>query len=189
MKKNFNGNNEQFKKECKCINLKYEYEGYHGKEQWAIVTELPEGELFERYPDEIKPYIPFVLLTVEQGQVISDFKRNEDKFRKRSQNKEDLFGYDDEITERFHAESIVPDFVERQSLEEQEEERYRKKMELIEKAVASLTEKQRKYLMARFVDNKSAREIAREEGVSHQVVDRHLIAAVKKFEKYFEGFF
>lgn len=22
---------------------------------------LPEGELFERYPDEIKPYIPFVL--------------------------------------------------------------------------------------------------------------------------------
>ena len=54
---------------------------------------------------------------------------------------------------------------------------------------ASLTEKQHKYLVARFIDGKSAREIAKEEGVSHQVIDRHLIAGIKKFEKVFEGFF
>ena len=28
---------EQFKKDCKVINLKYEYPGYTGIEQWAII--------------------------------------------------------------------------------------------------------------------------------------------------------
>ncbi|MFR7604039.1 MAG: hypothetical protein ACLUV3_01505 [Oscillospiraceae bacterium] len=39
--------NDLFKNECKIINLKYEYEGYTGTEQWAIVSELTEKELFE----------------------------------------------------------------------------------------------------------------------------------------------
>ncbi len=44
---------EHFQSECKFINLKYEYEGYTGEEQWAIITELSEKELFEKYPDII----------------------------------------------------------------------------------------------------------------------------------------
>ena len=39
--------NDLFKNECKIINLKYEYEGYTRTEQWAIVSELTEKELFE----------------------------------------------------------------------------------------------------------------------------------------------
>lgn len=84
---------------------------------------------------------------------------------------------------------IEPGFVEQQELEEYERERYERKMALMDVAMASLTEKQRKYLIARFVDGKSARKIAIEVGVSHQVIDKHLIAAIKKFEKAFEGFF
>ncbi len=180
---------DEFKKECKLINLKYEYEGYTGKEQWAIVTELTESELFKKYPEELKQYEPFVKLSVEQGEAITTFNRNEDKFRKRRNNHEDYFGYDENLTECLHAEAIMADFIERQALEEYEENRYFKKMELLNMALSSLTEKQYKYLMARFVDEKSAREIAREEGVSHQVIDRHIIAAIKKFEKVFKDFF
>lgn len=49
---------ELFAKDCKLINLKYEYTGYTGQEKWAIVSELSEQELFEKYPNEVKQYIP-----------------------------------------------------------------------------------------------------------------------------------
>lgn len=186
----FNKKSEEFKSECKLINLKYEYgNGYTGNEEWAIITELSEKELFEKYPEQIKEYIPFILLSMEQGKAITEFNQNEDKFRKRGKNNSDAFGYDDDITERFHPETIEPDFLTKQELDEYDLQHYQKKMELIEKAIASLTEKQYKYLVARFIDGKSAREIAKEEGVSHQVIDRHLIAGIKKFENVFEGFF
>lgn len=180
---------EEFQSECKVINLKYEYEGYIGKEQWAIVSELTENELFEKYPEIIKQYMPFVLLSNEQGQAIYEFRRNESKFYKRSKNNEDAFGYDDELIGIFHSEVIVPDFVEQQMTEEYEENRYQLKMKLLDKALTTLTKKQYKYLIARYVANKSTREIAKEEGVSHQAIEKHLNAAVKKVKKIFEGFF
>lgn len=181
--------NEEFQSECKVINLKYEYEGYIGEEQWAIVSELTEKELFEKYPDIVSHYIPFVLLSVEQGKAVYEFRRNESKFYKRSLNNEDAFGYDDELIGVFHSEVVVPGFVEQQITEEYEENRYQLKMKLLDKALSSLTEKQYKYLIARYVANKSAREIAKEEGVSHQAIEKHLNTAIKKVKKIFEGFF
>lgn len=180
---------ERFQNECKVINLKYEYEGYIGKEQWAIISEQTEKELFEKYPDIVKQYTPFVLLSVQQGKAVYEFRRNESKFYKRSLNNEDAFGYDDELIGIFHSEVIAPDFVEQQMTEEYEENRYQLKMKLLDKALTSLTEKQYKYLIARYVANKSTREIAKEEGVSHQAIEKHLSAAVKKVKKIFEGFF
>lgn len=38
---------ELFAKDCKLINLKYEYDGYNGTEKWAVVTELTEEELWD----------------------------------------------------------------------------------------------------------------------------------------------
>lgn len=46
------------------------HEGYTGEEQWVIITELSEEELFEKYHDIISRYIPFVLLSVEQGKAV-----------------------------------------------------------------------------------------------------------------------
>lgn len=43
---------EQFKYECKVINLSYEYPGYTGKEKWAIITDLTEKELIEKYDEK-----------------------------------------------------------------------------------------------------------------------------------------
>ncbi len=180
---------EEFQNECKVINLKYEYEGYIGVEQWAIISALTEKELFEKYPDIISRYIPFVLLSVEQGKAVYEFRRNESKFYKCSLNNEDAFGCDDELIGIFHSEVVAPSFVEQKITEEYEENRYQLKMKLLDKALSSLTEKQYKYLIARYVANKSAREIAEAEGVSHQAIEKHLNAAVKKVKKIFKGFF
>ena len=106
-----------------------------------------------------------------------------------TQNNEDAFGYDDELIGIFHSEVFVPDFIEQQITEEYEENRCQMKMKLLDKALSSLTEKQYNYLISRYVANKSAREIAEAEGVSHQAIEKHLNAAVKKVKKIFEGFF
>ena len=70
---------ELFTSECKLINLQYEYTGYMGQERWAIITELSEEELFAKYPDVVNRYIPFVLLSVAQGEVIYESKRKKSK--------------------------------------------------------------------------------------------------------------
>ena len=179
---------EDFQSECKVINLKYEYEGYTGEEQWAIISELTKKELFEKYPEIVKQYMPFVLLSVEQGKAVYEFRRNESKFYKRSKNNEDAFGYDDELIGIFHSEVFVPDFIEQQITEEYEENRCQMKMKLLDKALSSLTEKQYNYLISRYVANKSARKIAEAEGVSHQAIEKYLNAAVKKVKKYLRDF-
>lgn len=183
-----NESTDLFRSECKIINLKYEYEGYTGKEKWAIVSELSEKELFEKYPNTISRYVPFILLSVEQGKIIDDYNRNEDKFDKRRKNKESSFGFDEE-TDNIHSEIAVPSFIKQQELDEYYESREEQKMQLLMTAIASLTEKQHKYLFMRYVDGKSVKEIAAEEGVSHQAIDKHISSAKKKFEKVFEGFF
>ena len=67
---------ELFVKDCKLINLKYEYNGYIGAERWAIITELSVKELWEKYPLVIERYSPFVHLSIAQGEVIDDTNRN-----------------------------------------------------------------------------------------------------------------
>lgn len=175
--------------EYKVINLKYEYEGYTGTEQWAVISELSKQELFEKYPDEIQRYVPFVLLSVEQGEVIKEYERIEDKHRKRRIRSGDAFGYEEGMTEYFHAEAIVPDFVEQQEANESYNNRQEQKMQLFVKAMSDLTEKQYKYLIMHYLEGMSAREIAKAERVSHQVIDRHILAATRKVKKVFADFF
>ena len=93
---------ELFAKDCKLINLKYEYNGYTRDEKWAIITELSVKELWEKYPLVIERYSPFVHLSIAQGEVIDDANRNEDKYAKRSSRTLDCYGYDDEMSSQFH---------------------------------------------------------------------------------------
>ena len=176
-------------KKYKVINLKYEYEGYGGNEKWAIISELSEKELYGLYPDEMRRYSPFLLLSVEQGKAIADFKLNEDKYRKRSINNEDYFGYSEGLTENLHTEAIVSDFVEQQENEEYCKMREELKQRLFDQAIASLTEKQRRHLLLRYVEGTTSVEIAREEGISEQAVRKNTQTAIRKFEKIFRDFF
>lgn len=65
-----------FANDCKLINLRYEYHGYTGTEKWAIVTELAEEELWVKYPDVIRRYTPFILLSMAQGEVITEYSKH-----------------------------------------------------------------------------------------------------------------
>lgn len=172
---------EQFKKECRIINLRYEYYGYMGNEKWAIVSELTKQEITKKYQKEIKGFTPFVLLSIEQGEAIIDYNRNEDKFRKRSINNEDAFGYEEGLTESFHKELITEDYWA--ELERMETQRI--EIEYLHKAMLELTPKQKKRITQHYVQGKSSRSIGREENVSHQVIDRSIHAAVKKMKEYF----
>ena len=67
---------ELFAQDCKLINLQYEYSGFTGTEKWAIITELSEEALWDKYPDVISRYTPFILLSMAQGEVISESHRN-----------------------------------------------------------------------------------------------------------------
>ena len=70
-----------FANDCKLINLRYEYHGYTGTEKWAIVTELAEEELWVKYPDVIRRYTPFILLSMAQGEVITEYQNYEASFK------------------------------------------------------------------------------------------------------------
>ena len=86
-----------FANDCKLINLRYEYHGYTGTEKWAIVTELAEEELWVKYPDVIRRYTPFILLSMAQGEVIDESYRNNDKYEKRAKRTIDVYGYEDDM--------------------------------------------------------------------------------------------
>lgn len=53
---------ELFAQDCKLINLRYEYSGFTGTEKWAIITELSEEALWDKYPDVISRYTPIVFV-------------------------------------------------------------------------------------------------------------------------------
>ena len=117
---------ELFAQDCKLINLRYEYSGFTGTEKWAIITELSEEALWDKYPDVISRYTPFILLSMAQGEVISESHRNNDKYEKRSKRTIDVYGYEDDVFEQFHPKSITPfidpfDKAEEEQIEEEKE--------------------------------------------------------------------
>lgn len=171
---------KRFAEECKVINLKYEYRGYTGDEQYAIVSELSERELWEKYPDIIQTYVPFVLLSVAQGQVIEDFDRNEDKFEKRQKRDKDILSFASDDTERFHARLIEEDFVEGLLREETRFSECR----ALQKAFEVLTPVQSRRIIKYYVQRRTLREIAKEEEVCFSMVDKSIKSGLEKMRKY-----
>lgn len=183
---------ELFAKDCKLINLRYEYTNYTGKEKWAVVTELTEKELRKKYPDIIKRYTPFVLLSMAQGEVINEADRNDDKYEKRAKRTLDVYGYEDDISEQFHRELITP-FAD--PFEQAEEERFEiekeqlRRMEIakVRKVLEMMKPIQKERLCKVVLLGLSSRKIAQEEGVNYSAVDKSIAAAIKNFKKYYEN--
>ena len=167
---------ELFAKDCKLINLKYEYDGYTGTEKWAVVTELTEEELWDKYPDIISRYTPFVLLSMAQGKVIIDDNRETHRCEMRDARHLDAFCYEDDLFEQFHNEAFL-DFVDPFELREAEEIAERKELQRlreIEKVriVLSMMKPAQERRLYKFViEGKSCREIA----------------AKKNFKKFYEN--
>lgn len=158
---------ELFAKDCKLIDLHYEYENYTGKEKWAIVTELSENELKSKYPDVIRRYTPFVLLSVAQGRVITDYQNAEAKERMRKLRYGHPFDINDGEFEEHHPELFVEDDTAEQLCLKEEKQ-------CIKRAIDKLTDIQKRRVIAYFFENKSSREIAIEEGVNYSKIEKSI---------------
>ena len=183
---------ELFAKDCKLINLRYEYTNYIGKEKWAVVTELTEKELRKKYPDIIKRYTPFVLLSMAQGEVINESDRNDDKYEKRAKRTLDVYGYEDDISEQFHRELITPfadsfEQAEEEQLEIEKEQLRRMEIAKVRKVLEMMKPIQKERLCKVVLLGLSSRKIAQEEGVNYSAVDKSIAAAIKNFKKYYEN--
>ena len=183
---------ELFAKDCKLINLRYEYTNYTGKEKWAVVTEFTEKELRKKYPDIIKRYTPFVLLSMAQGEVINEADRNDDKYEKRAKRTLDVYGYEDDISEQFHRELITPfadpfEQAEEERLEIEREQLRRMEIAKVRKVLAMMKPIQKERLCKVVLLGLSSRKIAQEEGVNYSAVDKSIAAAIKNFKKYYEN--
>ena len=183
---------ELFAKDCKLINLRYEYTNYTGKEKWAVVTELTEKELRKKYPDIVKRYTPFVLLSMAQGEVINESDRNDDKYEKRAKRTLDVYGYEDDISEQFHRELITPfadsfEQAEEEQLEIEKEQLRRMEIAKVRKVLEMMKPIQKERLCKVVLLGLSSRKIAQEEGVNYSAVDKSIAAAIKNFKKYYEN--
>ncbi len=183
---------ELFAKDCKLINLRYEYTNYTGKEKWAVVTELTEKELRKKYPDIVKRYTPFVLLSMAQGEVINESDRNDDKYEKRAKRTLDVYGYEDDISEQFHRELITPfadpfEQAEEEQLKIEKEQLRRMEIAKVRKVLEMMKPIQKERLCKVVLMGLSSRKIAQEEGVNYSAVDKSIAAAIKNFKKYYEN--
>lgn len=165
-----------FAGECKLINLKYEYTGYTGTENFAIISELSEEELNQKYPDIIGRYVPFILLSMKHGEVIAEAHRNDDKFAKRAKRNGNAFDTKDEDFEVHHPE-VISDTLEDEvflSLE----------IEQLHKAINKLNDVQKNRLIKHFFEGKTMREIAMEEQVSVSTIHKSISAAIDNLRKF-----
>ena len=167
---------ELFANDCKLINLWYEYHGYTGSEKWAIVTELAEEELWVKYPDVIRRYTPFILLSMAQGELITEYQNYDAKIRMRNLRFGHAFDINDGEFEEHHLElAIEIDFVERIELQDN--------IKKLKFAMTKLNQKQKKRIMDYFFYNKTYEQIAMEEGVTKQSIDESIKVAIKNLKK------
>ena len=180
MKKN---DKEQNQREYKIIDLRSEYAGFEGEEHWAIVSELTAEELNQKYPEIVKEHSPYVLLSVAQGQVIDEFKRNENKHRMRQNLWGDNYNYEDGLSENFHPEFAIPDYMDEVIAMQQ----YTAEYELLAVAIKELTIVQRRRITKYFAENKSYRVIAEEENVTVSKIEKSIYGGLEKLKKFFKA--
>ena len=169
---------ELFARDCKLINLKYEYTGYTGKEKWAIVTEMAEEELWVKYPDVIRRNTPYLLLSVAQGAVITEYQNNEAKERMRKILFGHAFDINDGEFEEHHPELAV-------DIDPLEEIMLQDNIEKLRIVLCYLSETQKRRVIQYFFYNKTLEKIADEEGVDFTSVRESIYSAIKKLRKFF----
>lgn len=171
----------RFAEECKVIDLWSEYNEYIGEERYALVSEFTEAQLSTRYPEIIRKYAPFVLLSTEQGAVIDDFHRNEKKHYMRQIRHGEVNGYEEGVTEALHPETLVEDCL----IVVEERETREEEILLLKQVMAAMSDKQRERVI-KFYHNKTTREIAEEEGVHHSAIDKSIRKAMRMLKKKFQ---
>ena len=183
-------------KEYQVINLVMEYGGALSGFKYAVASYLPEKELRIRYRRELAKYEPYLYLTGEQGEAIMESIRNDKKFLKRRIEHDDIYGYEDAIMDTHHEtvhilreagieESEQDPLRILVSREEYEEEQkiLNERLEALEKAMASLTDRQLRRIRMAYIEELTEAEISRREKVDIAAVHRSIAGAKKRIKK------
>lgn len=168
---------EQFKYDCKVINLSYEYPGYTGEEKWAIITDLSEGELNKKYAEQISLFTPFIVLPTSFGELREEYIRNEHKHEMRSKLYGDQFSIDDNL-EIYHPELIVNDLLESIVFDDE--------INQIKYAIQSLNKYQSSRIARYFLQDKTLKEIAEEDNISISAVYYSIQCGINNLKKFFK---
>ena len=163
-----------FKEECRIFNLKQEYSNYDGEVIWAIATDLTEAELRAKYPEVIKGYEPFIMLTMEQADAIIKYRSNERKHEKRLIEKGDIFAYEDGSFELFHPELATSPFDDSQ-------------FDSLYEAIDKLTSPHRERLVKKFFYGMTIIEIAAEEQTTKQAISKSINRSLELLKKYLQN--
>ena len=172
-----------FKAECDYFVCDDEYPGWTGIEKYGIITKLTEEQFVAKYPQIAEAMHPYVLLGTDFSEARNEYVKNEDKFEKRKiRNTCSLNGL---LDEHIEAEPCVPDFVE--TITENTEHCLRENLirALVYESLGALSEKQRNRLVEYHLHGKTIYELANEENISHQCINRSIKAGEKKFKKVF----
>ena len=164
---------------CKIINMKREYPGYAGAEEWGIITSLSLVELYEQFGNQIKFLEPFIVLPIHFDQIRTEFMRNEKKHEKRAARSVCIFDYSEE-TERHHPEILL-------NFSPDEEIVIREEGERVRAAIENLSPVQKRRIMKHFFQGKSLRKIAMEEGRSYASVYESYLLALQNLKRFLEN--
>ena len=182
-------------KEYQVINLTLEYGGALSGFKYAVTSYLPEKELRIKYEKELAKYAPYLYLTGEQGEAITESIRNNRKFHRRQHENDDIYGYEDGVVAAYHSDvqallggiqDVVKDpldiLVSREEYEE-EQRVLNKRLSALEKAMEALTERQLRRFRMAYIEELTEAEISRREKVDISVVHRSIKGAEKKLRK------
>lgn len=157
---------------------------------WLIISDLSEEQLQKRFSETLSKYIPYILLSNEQGEPILESIRNNHKHEMRSKRTTEPFNYDDELLPLFHSEllSFVDPLEEKDRLIERvkDENKLDELIEKVRKTLSLMKPIQRDRLIKNVVRGLSSRKIAKEEGVNYSTVDKSIKAAKKNFRSIYE---
>lgn len=165
---------EQFRKDCTVIDLRYEYPNYIGIERYAVISDLDQGYIEEVYSSELVAYKPYIFMTRVFLDIRRDFINNNKKYEMRSLRSESVFNFENSETEAHHSEVATPDFVDKwvQSNE-------------LREALMILTENEKDRIVAKYINGMTLEKIGNECDCSPAAVFYSIDKAIKKLKKFY----
>ena len=166
---------EQFSRECVKYDMEHEYPNHVGDVETVIATSLTQEEFEVKYAALIPSFGRYVLMTPEMNKPIKDFDKNNYKFDKRQMRYGILFSVDEEDFDEHHMELFYEDVADQSLTWCINRELYR--------AIASLPELQKRRFLMRHLFNMTLEQIAKDEGVRINAVEKSVKAAKRRLRR------
>ncbi|MDD3138356.1 MAG: sigma factor-like helix-turn-helix DNA-binding protein [Lachnospiraceae bacterium] len=164
--------------QVKVIDLRREYPGFAGDTNWAVITNMVKEELEEVFADQLENYRPYLILSLEEGEIFADFNRNEDKHTKRQIRSGEAYGYEEGMSESVH-EELVSDTLLDDILMDLDIQKLTQCLDL-------LPEVQRRRVDLYYLHGMTLAEVAAAEGVNVNAVNKSIKAALKALKEKME---